>query len=402
MIGSRKGIVGLIAFAAVLALWPAGEAHAIPAFARTYNVPCASCHSFITRRNEFGDVFRKSGFRWPLMAEGGSPELEVTELKGIGLLDAWLPRTVPISVEGALSGSVSTDPDAEPITIGTPALTLISGAAFGEHVSLFGRFSTTGPPAELYVHFARLGDLPELNLRAGYFEQTTTQFRPNENLLGSYLHGTSAISGFIPSQARGGIEANGVLRFLGSRTFYAGGIVQNADLGSNMDGYFRLEQKIGGINLLGQEPEIDLMEEESFFDQVYATVAGWCYFGRVGDITGFNTHRIRRFALEGSLYVHGFTLQGAMMLGFDDEVRTNRAINSVSWFLEAQYPIASWLSVVYIYQYQDSNDLMRERQQHDAGIIALITENVRTRLKFSYSDDGVKNDIVELQILAAM
>ena len=37
-----------------------------------------------------------------------------------------------------------------------------------------------------------------------------------------------------------------------------------------------------------------------------------------------------------------------------------------------------------------------------AGIIALITENVRTRLKFSFSDDDVDNDIVELQFLAAL
>jgi hypothetical protein len=90
------------------------------------------------------------------------------------------------------------------------------------------------------------------------------------------------------------------------------------------------------------------------------------------------------------------------MFGFDEEVRANREIDSVTWHIEAQYPILSWLSVIYMYQYQDSNDLMRERQQHVAGIIALITENVRTRLKFSFSDDDVDNDIVELQILAAM
>jgi len=395
-------LLGLIAFATVFALWPTSDAKAIPAFARAYNVPCASCHSAITRRHEFGDVFRKGGFRWPMMAEGASSELEIVELTGIGALDAWLPRTVPISVEGTFAASMSTDDTTEPVVIGSPSLTLLSGAAFGEHVSLFGRWSTSGPAAELYLHLARLGGLPEVNLRAGYFEQTTTQFRPNENLMGSYLHGTSPISGFIPSAPRGGIEANGVLRFLGSRTFYAGGLVQNADLGSNMDGYFRLEQKIGGISLLGEEPEIDLMADESFWDSVYATVGGWGYFGRVGDLLGTNTHQIRRFALEANLYVHGFTLQGAVMMGFDEELMANRDVTSISWFLEAQYPLLSWLSLVYIYQYQDSNDLERERQQHDAGILALITENVRTRLKFSFSDDGVDNDIVELQFLAAL
>jgi hypothetical protein len=336
------------------------------------------------------------------MADAASTELDVVELKGIGALDAWLPRSVPISVAGALGASVSTDDTVEPIVVGLPSLTLLSGAAFGDHVSVFGRFSTTGPPAELYLHLARLGGLPEVNLRAGYFEQTTTQFRPNEALLGRYLHGSSPVSGFIPSAARGGVEANGVLRFLGARTFYAGGLVQNRDLGSNMDGYFRLEQKIGGISLLGEEPELDIMADESFWDSVYATVGGWGYFGRVGDITGTNTHDVRRFALEASLYVHGFTLQGAVMMGFDEEIAANRAVNSISWFVEAQYPILSWLSVVYIYQYQDSNDLLLERQQHDAGLVALITENVRTRLKFSFSDDDVDNDIVELQILAAL
>ena len=46
----------LLMGALLFALMPASPAQAIPAFARAYNVPCSSCHSFITRRHEFGDV----------------------------------------------------------------------------------------------------------------------------------------------------------------------------------------------------------------------------------------------------------------------------------------------------------------------------------------------------------
>ena len=47
-------------------------AHAIPPFARAYDVPCSTCHNpTITRRSEFGDVIRKQGYHWPDWSSDG-------------------------------------------------------------------------------------------------------------------------------------------------------------------------------------------------------------------------------------------------------------------------------------------------------------------------------------------
>lgn len=42
-----------------------GQAHALPAFARRYNVPCATCHATVPRLNAFGQAFQANFFNWP-------------------------------------------------------------------------------------------------------------------------------------------------------------------------------------------------------------------------------------------------------------------------------------------------------------------------------------------------
>lgn len=400
--GFARGGVRLAAVLVLAAASAPSTAHAIPAFARAYGVPCSSCHSFITRRHQFGDAFRKAGFHWPDAAEGASTEREPIELRGTAALAAWLPTTIPFSIEGATSVSVTTDDEVDPpLSFGTPNLQLLMGAAFGDHVSVFGTWTGTGPPTELYFHFARFADRPELNLRVGLFEQTTTLFKSNDQLIARFQHGSQPISGHVLSQPRLGVEANGVLSFLGDRTFWAAGVVQNDDFGSHFDGYYHLEQKIGGMTMLGQEPEIDLMAEPTFWENVHATIGHFGYLGRVRDLDGTDTHEIRRFGLEGRLYAHGLTLWGGAIVGFDEDLQTERDVLSLTWFVEAGYALTSWLAVQYAYQYLDSSDLEEERQQHDVGFVALITENVRARLKLSFSDDGVRNDRLEAQLLAA-
>jgi hypothetical protein len=40
--------------------------------------------------------------------------------------------------------------------------------------------------------------------------------------------------------------------------------------------------------------------------------------------------------------------------------------------------------------------------QHDAGALMLITENLRARLRFTFTDDGERNEVAELQLLLAI
>ncbi|MBX3123483.1 MAG: hypothetical protein KF854_10410 [Nitrospira sp.] len=62
----RKGIVILLVIATVVmtASWFRGEAQAIPAFARKYNMSCSNCHvSGFPKLNDFGNRFRDQGYQ---------------------------------------------------------------------------------------------------------------------------------------------------------------------------------------------------------------------------------------------------------------------------------------------------------------------------------------------------
>ena len=41
------------------------QASAIPAFARKYQTSCATCHNNYPELNDFGEAFKKNGFKFP-------------------------------------------------------------------------------------------------------------------------------------------------------------------------------------------------------------------------------------------------------------------------------------------------------------------------------------------------
>ena len=43
----------------------ATPAHALPAFARRFNLACGACHSAVPRLNAFGEAFHENGFKPP-------------------------------------------------------------------------------------------------------------------------------------------------------------------------------------------------------------------------------------------------------------------------------------------------------------------------------------------------
>src|SRR5438034_36043 len=50
---------------AVALLWTSTSAHALPAFARRFNLACGACHSAVPRLNAFGEAFHENGFKPP-------------------------------------------------------------------------------------------------------------------------------------------------------------------------------------------------------------------------------------------------------------------------------------------------------------------------------------------------
>src|SRR2546428_7772831 len=50
---------------AVALLSASTAAHALPAFARRFNLACGACHSAVPRLNAFGEAFHENGFKPP-------------------------------------------------------------------------------------------------------------------------------------------------------------------------------------------------------------------------------------------------------------------------------------------------------------------------------------------------
>ena len=392
-------VVGV--FVGVTTLW-VDKAEAIPPFAREYGVPCSTCHITVTRRNEFGDAFRRAGYRWPTVPgtdESGRPEAPV-EMRGTSLGDALLPARPPVGLAAYFAGSYSNDEALDRnFTLGTPSFTILFGSNLGKHVAIFGTWGGQGSPNELVAHFSRIAGRPELNLRVGLFEQSTTLFKSNESFFGSYMLGTSnALSGHAVSQSRIGAEANGTVA---GRLFWALGTVQNAGPGSPMDGYYHLGYKFGGLSYTGQEPDIDF-DNPSFLDDMHLALGHWGYLGKVESLEGTETATVRRLGLDAQLGLPSASIWGGMMLGLDRNLNAPMGPvtdESLTWFGEVSYRITAWLTAVYLYQYQDAASLVEERQQHDIGVLTLLADNVRLRLRFSYTPDEVKNETADLQVL---
>lgn len=127
----QLAIVGLVAVG--LLSWN-DSAQAFAVFARTYEVPCKTCHSAITRRSEFEDAFRKSGFQWPV----GQWVESAVDMKGTAWVDAELPLTPPIGLVSTVSAAHSLDDpsnDTAPVLAGGPSFNLLFAAPVGRHLA---------------------------------------------------------------------------------------------------------------------------------------------------------------------------------------------------------------------------------------------------------------------------
>jgi hypothetical protein len=315
-------------------------------------VPCSSCHIAITRRNEMGDAFRLAGLHWP--GSEAKANDNTVDMKMGGWLPSFLPKVPPIALIATASGAY--DFDAQDRTTGSPTLMLALGAALSPKISVFGTWDGGGPPNELYLMYARVAGSP-VNVRIGQFEQHTTMFKLNEALMAKFATGTFAANGFAISESRVGAEASAIL---GKRVFVAAGTV-----GANHpDVYYHARYKLGGADLRGAEPDVDLDAERGL---QYKNASLW---------TG-------------------------VMAARDQDLVAHRPSRSVAAFAELSYAVKPWLIPMYQYQYEDSATQLAPRRTHDVGAIFMLLENLRVRAKVSLPQDDPSKAVGEIQILCA-
>jgi hypothetical protein len=376
----------------------ATEARAFPTFARQYQVGCATCHTTITRRNEFGDAFRKAGYRWPVVDDASKPEGQPSvELGAAGGVLGVLPSYVPVAAVATISAAYSDDPELDPKAAAKPpSVKILFGAPFGEHLSILGKWSLPSAPSELFVHAARIADSP-VNLLVGQFEPTTTLFRENDALLDDFIITATTITGHKVSEPRLGAELNSIL---GDRTFIAVGGMQNNTPDSYVDGYYHLSHKFGGMSMRGVEPDIDLLAEPSAFEEMTLTLAQWGYLGRSLAPGAVDLAEIQRLGFDVKIASRELTLWGGVMLGLDHNLFVDRPAHSFSGFIEIGYAVTAWLWPMYIYQFQDSATYKRQHQRHAAGFLIAILENARLRLVARHVDEfEIQRREAEVQLL---
>src|SRR6202162_4626389 len=95
-----RAVFGLAAVVIVLIIF-SRPAQAIPAFARKYQTSCATCHSDYPELNDFGEAFKKNGFKFPKDDETFVKEPPV--LLGAKALKDVFPKAI---YPGEIPGSV--------------------------------------------------------------------------------------------------------------------------------------------------------------------------------------------------------------------------------------------------------------------------------------------------------
>ena len=135
----------------ILALTP--KASAIPAFSRKYQTSCATCHNNYPELNDFGEAFKRNGFKFPKDDDSfvkEPPVLLGAKAQKEAFPGAIYPGEIPGSIPIAFrySGNFnysSKQPDAVAATSFTPrtdlfapnAFTIIAAGSFGQDISFW-------------------------------------------------------------------------------------------------------------------------------------------------------------------------------------------------------------------------------------------------------------------------
>src|SRR5215469_14530042 len=190
-------ILVILGLASLLVMVPRG--HAIPAFSRKYQTSCTTCHSNFPELNDFGEAFKKNGFKFPKDDETfvkQEPVLLGSKAQKEAFPDAVypgeIPGTLPIAfrysgtfaVNASQPSGVNQTSSFIPRTdIFQPnTFTIISAGSFGQNLSFWidndistGGSGAAGGLGDGYLKYNDLGrffhlPLNSLNVRFGQFE----------------------------------------------------------------------------------------------------------------------------------------------------------------------------------------------------------------------------------------
>lgn len=208
MTGSNRLVFKLLAYFvaftiagfALLVASPSGKA--IPAFSRKYGTSCTTCHSNYPELNDFGEVFKKNGFKFPKDDETFVKQDPVMlgakaqkEAFPEAVYPGQIPGTIPIAFRYSGFFNWNAKPPSAAVQPNGPypfvprtdlfvpnTLTMIAAGSFGDNLSFWidddlstGGSGAAGGLGDGYLKYNDLGrffHLPTnaLNVRFGQFE----------------------------------------------------------------------------------------------------------------------------------------------------------------------------------------------------------------------------------------
>lgn len=276
LVASRLAVAGCL-----LAL--AGDAFAIPAFARKYGTSCLTCHTVYPKLTPFGEAFRRNGYRFP----GVDSDYAKQETVALGqeankktfpnsVWPATLPTSVPIAI--GFNGQAFLYPDRSSSVAranggaGVSLDDLVkeghiwAGATLDDSTTLWAELTFSSGGADVEHAQVLLNDLvgPKhaVNLTVGRGFPTLTSFGPHSSYLGDSFLTTVPVTGiyglssdpFTLVDNYNGVELTSVLggRVDASVGVTAGKNTVTTQFFNSENVYAHVGAKLGGMRLDGE------------------------------------------------------------------------------------------------------------------------------------------------------
>jgi len=435
-------IIGGVPLLLFLVLMPARKAVAIPAFARKYQTACATCHSNPPELNDFGEAFKKNGFKFPKDDETfvkEPPVLLGAEAQKENfpkvIYPGEIPGTIPISFRFSGFGVFN---NKRPLAAGVVprtdlfqpnTFTIIGAGTFGENLSFWidddisvGGSGADGGLGDGYLKVNDLGHhigLPKdaLNLRFGQFELDLpfTQAR-SINPTNYDIYDQASVAGglgttnnpFMFSAPQRGIEIGGYPNdgnFSWSVAL-VNGTNDTATLRNSKDIYARVSQRFNLERDPKSRKEVQAASKTGPRDHTSLRLGAFYYYGR-NELNldrelfpGFGTIRehFYRAGADFRFKYRKFEVYGLGMHGRDQNLIPNAATGAVDrgspvtftgGFAQAQYWFYPWVIGIMRYDVVNSPtdflngaSVRNTRNRFSPGVQILIRGNIKAIFEY--------------------
>ena len=365
----------IVLFVLLIVIGSFNETYAIPVFARKYKTSCATCHIAITKRNAFGEAFRRNGYVMPeknarLIKD---PPLSLgADANKEAFPDAVWPSSLPGSIPITAYTLMNTEYDmfkpqkGNQVKMNLPSdLGFIYGGTFGDDVSFFANYSVLRNQLyKLFIRFNSLvGQRNLINLKIGRFEPGITEGLPSNQLLTldyMALYNYNPTGDWNPITTHETVELNGILRHNLQYNFG----VSNSSISSvissnpifNKDYYGRIAYKFGGYGLDGNGMFADTSSVNPWRDDSF-TFGLYGYLGNTQKANASKSlynNQFYRVGADARLRWKKFDFIGGAMTGKDFKNIEDSTIKSTIWFTELDYPVYPWLLGIVRYEYVKS------------------------------------------------